>query len=136
MIAYTWIQTLVVAHTMSVVPNFILNKIFSPTRKDFVVYFHCEPVLFLLFSFFFEGDLLKADGFLYFLLRNKKVHALHMDKVNTSMKAKVKASTVMKKRPKRRPRYGAISDSTCNENSVSARSKPAKNAPNAMDRPA
>jgi len=59
-----------------------------------------------------------------------------MDKVNTSIRAKVKAFTVMKKRPKRRPRYGAISDSTCNENSVSARSKPAKNAPNAMDRPA
>ena len=49
---------------------------------------------------------------------------------------RVEVPTVMKKRPRRRPRYGAISDSTCNENSVSARSKPAKNAPNAMDKPA
>lgn len=44
--------------------------------------------------------------------------------------------TVIKKRPNKRPRYGAISDSTCKENSVSARSKPAKNAPNAMESPA
>ena len=42
----------------------------------------------------------------------------------------------MKKRPNKRPRYGAISDSTCKENSVSARSKPARNAPNAMESPA
>jgi len=42
----------------------------------------------------------------------------------------------MKKRPNRSPRYGAISDSTCKENSVSARSKPARKAPNAMESPA
>lgn len=42
----------------------------------------------------------------------------------------------MKKRPNRRPRYGAISDSTCKENSVSASSKPARNAPSAIDSPA
>lgn len=44
--------------------------------------------------------------------------------------------TVMKKRPSRRPRYGAISDSTCNENSVSAKRRPAKKAPNAIESPA
>jgi hypothetical protein len=47
-----------------------------------------------------------------------------------------KVPTVMKNRPNKRPRYGAISDSTCKENSVSARSNPAKNAPNAMESPA
>lgn len=43
---------------------------------------------------------------------------------------------IMKKRPNKRPRYGAIFDSSCKENSVSATSKPAKNAPSAMERPA
>lgn len=42
----------------------------------------------------------------------------------------------MKKRPNRSPRYGAMSDSTCKENSVSANSSPAKNAPKAIESPA
>lgn len=44
--------------------------------------------------------------------------------------------TVIKKRPNSNPLYGAMSDSTCNANSVSARSKPARKAPKAIDNPA
>mmetsp|Transcript_5667 Transcript_5667/g.15870 ORF Transcript_5667/g.15870 Transcript_5667/m.15870 type:complete len:576 (-) Transcript_5667:1185-2912(-) len=44
--------------------------------------------------------------------------------------------TVMKNSPSRRPRYGAMSLSTCRANSVSARSSPARKAPRAIDRPA
>jgi hypothetical protein len=41
----------------------------------------------------------------------------------------------MKKRPRSKPRYGAISDSTCSANSVSANNNPARKAPRAIDKP-
>mmetsp|Transcript_3983 Transcript_3983/g.9650 ORF Transcript_3983/g.9650 Transcript_3983/m.9650 type:complete len:204 (+) Transcript_3983:846-1457(+) len=43
--------------------------------------------------------------------------------------------TVMKNKPRSRPRNGAMSDSTWRWNSVSASSRPARNAPSAMDSP-
>mmetsp|Transcript_1779 Transcript_1779/g.6509 ORF Transcript_1779/g.6509 Transcript_1779/m.6509 type:complete len:268 (-) Transcript_1779:2081-2884(-) len=43
--------------------------------------------------------------------------------------------TVMKNKPRRRPLNGAISFSTCKWNSVSAKSKPARKAPSAIDNP-
>mmetsp|Transcript_2410 Transcript_2410/g.4858 ORF Transcript_2410/g.4858 Transcript_2410/m.4858 type:complete len:432 (+) Transcript_2410:1101-2396(+) len=54
----------------------------------------------------------------------------------TSKPVLISIPTVMKKRPINRPLYGAISLSTWIWNSVSARSKPAKNAPKARDNPA
>mmetsp|Transcript_14056 Transcript_14056/g.34679 ORF Transcript_14056/g.34679 Transcript_14056/m.34679 type:complete len:342 (+) Transcript_14056:747-1772(+) len=44
--------------------------------------------------------------------------------------------TDMKNRPSSRPLYGAMSDSTCSAYSVSAMSRPARNAPSASDSPA
>ncbi|OUS46647.1 hypothetical protein BE221DRAFT_73985 [Ostreococcus tauri] len=49
--------------------------------------------------------------------------------------ASIVMPTVMKNKPRRRPLNGAMSLSTCKWNSVSARSRPAKNAPSSIDRP-
>ena len=62
-------------------------------------------------------------------------HAQMVPKFANKHAGSICMPTVMKNRPRRRPRKGAMSDSTWRWNSVSASSNPARNAPSAMDRP-
>ena len=71
-------------------------------------------------------------------LPTKSAHRAPMMTENFSTRSakEICIPIVMKKRPRRRPRKGAMSDSICRWYSVSASRSPARKAPSSMDRPA
>mmetsp|Transcript_7959 Transcript_7959/g.29811 ORF Transcript_7959/g.29811 Transcript_7959/m.29811 type:complete len:268 (-) Transcript_7959:2024-2827(-) len=69
------------------------------------------------------------------IARNPTAMAMIDGKLANKVAGSICMPTVMKNSPSSNPRNGAMSDSTCRWNSVSARSKPARNAPRAMESP-